>query len=94
MDVASNGARSRAHKILGLVLERYLTSGAIETELVGESLTVIKMVKTELLKIRDEIVLNNLDSPEPLVGHQTVAQITNKRNRLDHPNAAKPARIE
>ena len=87
MDIATTAARSRAYKILGLLLERYLTSGVIEIELLGESLTVVTMVKTELLKIQQEIVSSDFDSPTLARHDQPVTRNTNKAKRQRRPNS-------
>lgn len=81
MNIDSNPARFRAYKILGLLLERYLTSGVIEIELLGEPVAVVAMVKAELLKIQREIASNNFDSPRLADSPQPVAPITNKSKR-------------
>ena len=60
MDITQEEARSRAYRLVGVILQRYLASGVVETELIGESPAIATMVKAELFKLQGELSANDL----------------------------------
>ena len=65
MDITKEEARSRAYRLVGVILQRYLASGVVETELIGESPAIATMVKAELFKLQSELSANNLHAEFP-----------------------------